>query len=355
MNIIDGPLKEARSLLEYQVGENTLMGFLIAFLLFVGLFIVFQIFKRVVVKKFHKLALKTKNEIDDEIVKVVEGISPLFYLVLSLYFPLRMLIASPVVEKWISAVFIVVIVYQTIKIVQELINFALGKATKDGKREETAFHGLKIIVNILIWVIGILLVLSNLGFNITSLIAGLSIGGLAIAFAVQNILSDIFSSFSIYFDKPFKIGDFIVSGEHMGTVKKIGLKTTRLVALQGEEIVISNQELTNSRVQNFKKMKKRRIMFNIGLAYGTPLKKLKKTNEIIKKVIEKEKLAEFDRANFFEFGDFSLKFEVVFYVLSADYYDYMNVRENINFGIKEGFEKEKIKMAFPTQTVYIEK
>ena len=175
------------------------------------------------------------------------------------------------------------------------------------------------IIKVILWVAAGALVLDNMGYKITSLIAGLGIGGVAVALALQNILGDLFSSFAIYFDKPFKIGDFIVVGEYMGTVKKIGIKTTRIQALQGEEIVIPNNELTNAKVQNFGVMEKRRIVFSLGLNYNTPFDRLKKVPNFIKEIIENQKGAEINRVHFKSFGDFSLIYEIVYYVNSHTY------------------------------------
>ena len=203
--------------------------------------------------------------------------------------------------------------------------------------------------------IAVMLILSNLGYNISSLIAGFGIGGVAIALAVQNILGDLFSSLSIYFDKPFKIGDLIQVGSLTGKVRKIGLKTTRVTSLQGEEIIIPNAVLTGQNIQNFGKLKERRNKFSLGLTYETTTAKLKKIPNIIKKIIEDTTNTRFDRAHFSNFGDFSLNFEVVYYVLSQDYAEFMDSQQNINLKIKEAFEKEGIDMAFPTSTVYVNK
>jgi small-conductance mechanosensitive channel len=186
----------------------------------------------------------------------------------------------------------------------------------------------------------------------------MGVAGIAIAFALQNVLSDAFSAFSIYFDKPFEIGDYIVVGEYSGTVKKIGMKSTRVQLLQGEELVLANSVLTTTNVRNYKKMKKRRINFSFGVTYDTPTKKLKKIPDIIKDIINPEKLKyvyKLDRAHFTEFGDYSLKFDVVFYMDNKDYAIYRDTQQAINFAIREAFEKEGIEMAFPTQTIFLNK
>jgi hypothetical protein len=175
------------------------------------------------------------------------------------------------------------------------------------------------------------------------------------AFALQNILSDLFSSFSIYFDKPFVEGDFIIIGNDMGIVKKIGIKSTRIQTLQGQELVVSNKELTSTRINNYKKMSKRRAIFNFGVEYSTSKKKLEKIPTIVKKIINNIELASLDRAHFKSFGDSSLDFEVVYYVDSSDYAKYMDIQQEINLALVLAFEKEKINFAFPSRTIYMAK
>lgn len=177
----------------------------------------------------------------------------------------------------------------------------------------------------------------------------MGVGGIAIAFALQNILSDVFSAFSIYFDRPFEVGDFIVVGQRAGTVKKIGMKSTRVQLLQGEELILSNREATTTSIRNFKKMEKRRVEFTIRVSYETPTEKLKKIPEIIKKIIEKHELAEFEMVHFTEFGTFGLNFQIVYYIKTGDYNKYLDIQQDINFAIKVTFEKEGIEMGYQTK------
>jgi small-conductance mechanosensitive channel len=165
----------------------------------------------------------------------------------------------------------------------------------------------------------------------------------------------LFSAFTIYFDKPFKEGDFIIIGNDMGVVKKIGVKSTRIQTLEGQELVVSNTELTSTRVNNYGKMQKRRVVMNFGVEYSTPTKKLEKIDKIVEKIINKMKDVDLDRVHFKEFGDFSLNYEMVFYINTGDYNKYMDIREKINLDLKREFEKEGIVFAFPTQTIFLEK
>jgi small-conductance mechanosensitive channel len=211
------------------------------------------------------------------------------------------------------------------------------------------------IIQLIIYIGAFVFILFAFEIDLSGVVVGLGVGGIAIALAVQSTLSDLFSAFSIYFDRPFEIGDFIVVGNYSGTVTKIGIKSTRLQLLQGEELVISNKELTGTSLRNFKKLQKRRIVFSVGVTYDTSSEKLRKIPDLIKQVISGIDSVDFDRAHFSEFGDFSLKFEVVYYVTTGDYLKYMDSQQAINFGIKSAFEKEGIEMAFPTQTVFVKK
>ncbi len=210
------------------------------------------------------------------------------------------------------------------------------------------------IGRLVIWIVVLLLTLDNLGINITTLIAGLGIGGIAIALAVQNILGDLFASLSITFDKPFIVGDFLVIGDFMGTVEAIGIKSTRLRSLTGEQIVMANADLLSSRVRNYQRMLERRIVFTLGLAGDTPLDKLRKVPDMVRSIVEGEEKVRFDRCHFAKFGASSLDFETVYFVLTADFNRYMDIQQAINFAIYAAFEREKIEFAYPTQKLFLQ-
>ncbi|MCK5027308.1 MAG: mechanosensitive ion channel, partial [Candidatus Pacebacteria bacterium] len=235
--IIEAPL------LQYQIFGNTVGGFIMAIGAFIVFLFVFNIFQSIVLRRLGILAEKTKTDIDDTLIKVVKSLRPPFYSFIAFYFAVQFLTLGSTLCKVLDAFLVIWVVYQVIIAVQILIEYIFVKALKDeeDKSAKGAFGVIKNVIRALLWMVGILLILSNMGVNITSLIAGLGIGGIAIAFAFQNILEDLFSSFAILFDKPFKVGDFVIVGEHKGVVQKIGIKTTRLKSLSGEEIVISNK------------------------------------------------------------------------------------------------------------------
>jgi len=337
---------------------NAIQSYVIALGIFIGLLIVFKIFEKIILSRIRRWAHKSKTDVDDELVKMIENIPGIFYGYIALYISIQYLVVASVITKIANALLIIFIFYWATQAVSDLIEFLMRRiALKKGKSTEktASYFAINLVIKVVLWSVGLLLILSNLGVDITALVASLGIGGIAIALALQNILSDLFSSFSIYFDKPFEIGDYIVVGEHSGTVKKIGLKTTRIQALQGEEIVISNHELTSTRIQNFKKMKKRRIIFGFGLVYGTTPAQLRKAAKIVKAVVRDVPKCTLDRAHFKEFGDFSLNFEVVYFIDSREYADYMDAQQKMNLALIKEFSKEGIEMAFPTQTIHLAK
>ncbi|MPN07314.1 hypothetical protein SDC9_154580 [bioreactor metagenome] len=228
----------------------------------------------------------------------------------------------------------------------------LGKGKGDSA--SLAIKWLIRLAKIVIWGIALILFLDNIGIKITSLVTGLGIGGVAIAFAAQSALADVFCFFTIFFDKPYEIGDFIIAGDNMGTVEHIGVKTTRLRALGGEQLIASNADLTGSRIRNYKTMQQRRVLFTLGITYDTPSEKLRKIPDLIKSIVEQTQEATFARTNFASFGAYSLNYEIVYYVLSADYDRYMQINEQINLAIKEGFEQLGVSFAFPTTSVQIQ-
>jgi small-conductance mechanosensitive channel len=204
-----------------------------------------------------------------------------------------------------------------------------------------------------VWVMVLLLTLDNLGVNITALVAGLGIGGVAVALALQNVLGDLLASLSIALDQPFVLGDFLVVGDHMGTVEYIGIKTTRLRSLSGEQIVMSNGDLLSSRLRNYGRMYERRVTFTIGVTYETPLAALRQVAPTLRSIVEAEDEVRFDRAHFARYGPYSLDFEIVYYVLSPDFGRYMDVQQAINFRIHEAFESLGVEFAYPTQTLLL--
>ena len=313
---------------------------------------------------FKKLAKKTKTTLDDEIIKNVKR--PIYILVifLGIYYFIHNLsvldqyIDKGLVEKVFLLIEILLIAYIFTRVTNVLFAWYAERQERKKKMSQHILMVFRGIFNAIVYLIAFFVFMGLAGIDLTGLAIGGAATAIVIGFALQHVLSDFFSAFSIYFDKPFEIGDFIIVGEYAGTVTKIGMKSTRVELLQGEELVLSNKELTTASLRNFKKMSRRRIEFSFGVTYDTPLKKLKKIPDIIRNIIDKGKLEyvyKLDRVHFTEFGDFSLMFNVIYYMNTKDYVKYKDTQQEINFKIKEAFEKEGIEMAFPTQTIFLNK
>ncbi|MCF7894910.1 MAG: mechanosensitive ion channel family protein [Candidatus Omnitrophica bacterium] len=338
--------------------KNTVLDYLISLGLFVGFFILIKIVGLIIIKKMKGWAKRTVTSVDDLLVGILEKkVVPFLYLV-SLYVAIQYLKLPKTLDKTIEIVVIFVLTIFTILISARLVEFGFESYAQKTGRSEAFRHSLMGILKVIkftLWGLGLIFFLDNLGFDIAAVIAGLGVGGVAVALAAQAVLGDLFSYFSIIFDRPFEVGDFIIVGDLLGTIEHVGIKTTRIRSLGGEQLIFSNSDLTNSRVKNYKRMEKRRVVFKLGVTYSTPLAKLKEIPKIIETIIKEAEDTTFDRAHFFSYADFSLVFEVVYYVIGPDYNKYMDIQEKINFSIKEEFEKRNIDFAFPTQTLHLKK
>jgi len=340
-------LKEVFSI---EVLGNDIQQYFIALCMFLITYCCFHIFKYAVIVKVQKIVRKTETKLDDALLAMVDVHWP-FFIFLSLFISIRFIVVSTIITKAFGYVMLVVFTYYIVRAITKLVDYT-AHATMKKDTDAAAIDVTIMLAKGAIWVLAFVFILSNLGYNITTLLAGLGIGGIAIAFALQNVLSDIFASISIYIDKPFKPGDFIIVGDDMGTVKKIGIKSTRVTTLHGQELVMSNRELTETRVNNYGKMKRRRIVFDLGVTYQTPLPKMKKIPKMIQEVIDKTNQATFDRAHWKEYGESSLNIEIVYYVESPEYLLFRDIQQKINQDIMECFVKAKIKFAYPTRTIY---
>lgn len=313
--------------------------------------------RNLVKKRLAALAESTETVVDDLVVAILEGTRPGFLFIVALWAGSRALQLDPRVQGITNVVFIIVVVIQiglwaTTALMKWL---SIVREEKSGEGEAlTWLSGIEWLGKILIWSIVLLLGLENLGVDITGLAAGLGIGGIAVALAAQNILGDLFAAFSIYVDQPFVIGDYLVVDSYNGTVAKIGMKTTRLKSLTGEELIFSNSDLVGSRIQNFGRLEERRVAFALGVTYDTPTAKVQEIPEIIQEVVEAQENVRFDRSHFKEFGDSALVVETVYFVLLPAYQFKMDIQQAINLELKRRFEAEGIEFAFPTQTIYLE-
>jgi small-conductance mechanosensitive channel len=343
--------------LEHVFFGNSIRVWLTALGAFLISIAVLRILKGVLHRKIKAFSVRTETDIDDLIADLIGRIKLAFLLVIALYAGSHFLTLPRNVDGIIAAVAALSVLIQIALLGQGVINFWINRYKKEKLAEEaasvTTFTAVSFILKILLWTVVLLVALDNFGVDITALVTGLGIGGIAVALAVQNILGDLFASLSIILDKPFVIGDFIIVDNYMGNIEHIGLKSTRVRSLSGEQLIFSNSDLLQSRIRNYKRMMKRRVVFAIGVVYQTAPEKLKIIPGLIKKIIEAQELTEFDRVHFKEFGNFSLNYEAVYWVGSPDYKTYMDIQQAINLAIFEEFKTQGIEFAYPTQTLFV--
>lgn len=344
--------------LEQTYLNNTVEEWLIAAGIFAAVTLILFVIRGVVIGRLKSLAAKTAATWDDLLLEELRKTRGLFLVAVAIFAASYSLDLPGNLRLIVEKGFIIVLLLQAATWGNTTISHAIGRATRSklstDASQATTVSALGFLSKLVLWTLVLLLGLDNLGFNITTLVAGLGVGGIAVALALQNILGDLFASLSIVLDKPFVIGDFIIVDQYLGVVENVGLKTTRIRSLSGEQIVFSNSDLLNSRVRNYKRMQERRILFSFGVTYQTPREKLKAIPSMIREIVESMEVTRFDRAHFKEFGDSSLNFEVVYYMKSPDYNIYMDTQERINLALFERFAAEGIDFAYPTQTIFVQ-
>ena len=288
---------------------------------------------------------------------LIKSIAPAVLPLLALYLATRRLSLAPGLDRSLRYVTLIIMTWQTIKLLCDVVAFLISRSRLVTPNQDPAAantrKNLITLAQVSLWIGGVLFILDNFGINVSTFVAGLGISGVAIALASQAILGDTFSGFAIALDKPFQVEDFIIVDNFMGTVEHIGLKTTRVRSLSGELLIFSNSDLTKSRIKNYKKMYERRINFQLGVEYSTPLEQLQAIPRLIKDAIEATPTTRFDRAHFFKYGDYALIFDIVYHVSVPDYNSYMDAQESINLKIFESFQNREIAFAFPTQTIHL--
>ncbi|HTT08001.1 MAG TPA: mechanosensitive ion channel family protein [Gammaproteobacteria bacterium] len=327
----------------------------LSLVLFAVVLLVVVLFKRVLLGRLAAFARRTENTWDDHLVDVLDRTSIVLFLPLALYVGSTVLNLPRAANGLLASIAIAGILLQVASWFDRIIvSWLHHMATRWDPARATTMSMMGIVVRVLLWTMLAFVALDTFGINITALVAGLGIGGVAVALAAQNILGDLFASLSIVFDSPFLIGDFIVVDDKMGTVEHIGIKTTRIRSLGGEQVVFSNSDLLKSRIRNYKRMFERRVVFSIGVTYQTPADKLAAIPDMIREIICSLEKTRFDRSHFSQFGDFALVIETVYFVLDPDYNFYMDVHQKIGLEILKRFEREGIEFAYPTQTIQLQ-
>ncbi|MBK8575396.1 MAG: mechanosensitive ion channel family protein [Elusimicrobia bacterium] len=313
-------------------------------------------FNRWGMSRFKKWAENSKTKFDDLLLEGLGNHLPAFLYLGAFIVSFSALSLSPTLTHLFRYVTAFWFLWAGVRLANGMLKFLIFNVwlPRHGDADlARRAHSLTPFLTVLLWGAGTIILLDNFGFKLSAIITGLGIGGVAVALASQAILGDLLSYVSILFDKPFEVGDFIVVGEARGTVEVIGIKTTRLRSLGGEQLVFSNTDLTGSRVQNFKRMQERRVLFRVGVTYDTPVNVVQQIPGLLRTIVETVPQTRFDRAHFVAFGPSSLDFEIVFYVLSPDYNVSMDVQQAINLAIKMEFDSRNVSFAFPTQTIHV--
>ncbi len=330
---------------------------LTAWLLALGVALGTLVLLRAVIAVVRRTAARTSDAPSDGPHELLSALASSLRLVLlaplALYAGERFLTLPGHVEAVLRTVVVIGLLVQGAMWLQRVVTYALGRYQRSGDAQNGDDAALLAVIalaaRIVLWSLLGLLVLDQLGIDVSAVVAGLGIGGIAVALAAQNILGDLFSSLSIMIDRPFVAGDFIIVGDSMGTVEHVGMKTTRIRSLFGEQLIFSNADILQSRIRNYQRMQERRIVFTIGAVYSTPFRLVEQIPQLIRTIIASQEMARFDRAHFARYADSALEFEVVYYVR------YMDLQQRINLAIFEQFESLGIEFAFPSRTLYVQR
>jgi small-conductance mechanosensitive channel len=349
---------EISQYLDRTFAGNTITAWLWAIGTLAVIGLILWVVKVAVLRRLEGLARRTKTDIDDLILILLRRTRYMLLAWLAITVALRILTIGEDTRGLLRTIAILAFLLQLGIWANGLIEFWVLRYTRDRHPTDatsiTTFRAIGFALRVLAWSIVLLLALDNFGIDVTALITGLGIGGVAVALAVQNILGDVLAALAIVLDKPFVIGDFIIVGSEMGTVEQIGIKTTRLRSLGGEQIIFSNAELLKSRIRNYKRMEERRILFRFGVLYSTPPELVERLPQIAREAVLAQEGVRFDRAHFAALSESSLDVEVVYYVLSPDYNRYMDVQQGINLYLLRKIQEVGADFAFPTRTLHVE-
>jgi small-conductance mechanosensitive channel len=355
--IVPAPVSE---LLSRQFLGNSLQAWLTASLTAAILFVVLMVVRWLLVSRLGAVAARTINQIDDMVVALIRETRAWVLLVLAIDVGVAPLKLPPRVELYLSPVAKLVLLWQAAVWGAGAIGFwvkhHLEHRAGTGDRAGIAMiNAMGVGAKVILWILVMITALKSVfAIEITPLITGLGVSGIAVALAVQNILGDLLAALAIVFDKPFDVGDAIGVDTITGTVEHIGLKTTRIRSVTGEQIIIGNGDLLKSRLRNFRRMYQRRVLFNLDVTFDTPSEALAKLPTIIEQIVSAQSPVKFDRCHVSSFSESAIRIETVYYVLDPDYKKYMDVQQAINLEVLRRFAAEQVRFAFPSRTVYHE-
>jgi len=349
-------MPEVERLLDQVHLQNTLWQWTVAAAVALGVFCIAVLVRRIVRGRYERLAATPQTEFLELPLKVASRTTVLFLIIASIFAGTQLLKVAAKPAKVLLTIMTVAIFWQVGVWASTAVSSWLQQRQQQALAKDRAAAGsfgiIGFVTRALIWAFVLLLTLDNLGIQIKSLLAGLGIGGIAVALAVQNVLGDLFASLSITLDRPFVVGDAIAVGDFNGTVEQIGIKSTRVRSVNGEQIVMSNADLLSSRLRNFGRMRERRVSFIVSLALDSPPAKLKNIPAQLRAIVEAEKDVRLDRSHFARIGNGALEFETVYFVTTADYGRYMDIQQSINLHIIELMQREGLSLAVPVQRVW---
>jgi len=335
----------------------TLTQWLFAAVVFLGVYVLLAVTRRVMVRRLGALAARTTTQLDDLVVEIVRRTRPYFLLLIGAHVAARIVPPSGEFAVAFRALSVVLVLLQAGVWGNGLIGFGADHYVRQRAGDDigmrATIQALGYGARFALWALLVVTALQNFGVDVTALLTGLGIGGVAIALAVQNILGDLFAALAIVLDKPFVVGDFITVDTISGTVEHVGLKTTRIRSLSGEQVIIANNDLLRSKIRNYKRMEHRRVLFNIDVTYDTSADAVARIPRIVREVIEARPKTKFDRCHFLTFAESSLRLETVYFVLDADYGVFADTQHAINLDIMRQFSAEHIEFAFPSRTVFL--
>lgn len=336
---------------------NSLHAWLIAMAAVLIAVLVLSILRRVLVARLGKIAQRTTTQVDDLVVELVRRTRWYFIVAVAIEFGTRFITLRSRVDARVGRAVLLFVVIQIGVWGNGVVDFwvtqfARRRAAEADTASATTVAALGYAARAVLWALVFAMLLRVFGFDVTALITGLGIGGVAIALAVQNVLGDLFAALAIVLDRPFVIGDTINVDTITGTVEHIGLKTTRLRSISGEQIVMANGELLKARIRNYKRMIERRVVFTVDVTYDTPPDAMTRIPAMLREVVLTQSPVRFDRSHFATYTDSALRFETVYWVLDPDYGKFMDIQQAINLEVLRRFNAQKIEFAFPTRVVY---
>jgi small-conductance mechanosensitive channel len=322
-------------------------------------YLALSVLRRVLARRLESLAARTSTDWDDLAVEIVRRTRPYFLAAIAIYAATRIMAPPREVARILGAAAVIVVLLQAGVWGNGIIGFGAEHYIKSrgagDSGTRTTIRAVGYAARFVLWGLLVVTALQNFGINVTALVTGLGIGGIAIALAVQNILGDLFAALAIVLDKPFVVGDAVQVDNVNGTIEHVGLKTTRIRSVNGEQVIIANADLLKSRIQNHQRRLDRRVVFNIDVTYDTPPDKVERIPALVRTVIEKHSPVRFGRCHFLAWTDSALRFETVYHVLDADYDRYADIQHAVNVELLRRFAAEKIEFAFPARTVIMKR